>query len=55
MDRRLNFSRRPGAILEAIMNAAIKIIDRISETIGHCIAWLALVMMILTGVVVIAR
>ena len=55
MDRRLNFSRRPGAILEAIMNAAIKIIDRISETIGHCIAWLALIMMILTGVVVIAR
>jgi len=55
VDRRLNFCRRPGAILEAIMNTAIKIIDRISETIGHCIAWLALIMMILTGVVVIAR
>jgi TRAP-type mannitol/chloroaromatic compound transport system permease small subunit len=37
------------------MNAVIKIVDQMSETIGRCIAWLALLMMLLTAIIVIAR
>jgi len=37
------------------MNAIIRKIDQLSESIGRCIAWLALLMMLLTAVIVIAR